>query len=163
MARINFNTSTKGGGGFSLPPEGTYDFEIIEVVEQDADDEGSPRLYLQLKVADGDQEGAEVRDYHTLSPKRAWTMRNVLNATGAPYDLMDEDEDEETATFDFDTDDLLGRYFRADLTHYRNEAKKRTYPNFSEVQVSPLQEAATAAPPAAQPAPAAGRARSRAR
>jgi hypothetical protein len=161
MAKISYKA--KKGGNYKLPPEGTYDYEIVGYEMEDPDDGGNPRLFLNLKIADGDQAGAEVRDYHTLNEKMGWKMRNVLQNTGVDYEESDGGEGEPYA-IEFDPDDLIGRYFRADLTHYKNPNTKKTYPNFGEHQVSPLQEAAQAdsgeapaaeeAPPAEEPASA---------
>lgn len=140
MGKIQFQA--KKGGDFKLPPEGTYDFEIIDWKEEKADDEGNFRLYLQLKVADGDHAGSEVRDYHTLSAERGFTFRNVLMATGVDYNEEGGGEDGSPYSIECDPDELIGRYFQADLTHYKNERTKKTYPNFNEVRVSPFQQAA---------------------
>jgi len=155
MAQLNFRTKTEGGGSFKIPPEATYDFEIADVIGLESE-EGNPRLYLQLKIAEGAQEGEELRDYHTLSEERGWALRNILENTDTPFELSDESDG--SGDFTFDTDDMLGRYFRADLTHYTNKKTKKTYANLNNVQVSPLQEAASGkAPVTNETAPTGGR------
>lgn len=139
MGKIQYRANK--GSGFKLPPVGTYDFEIAEVKEDKVDDEGNPRLFLQLKIADGDQQGSDVRMYHTLSQERGWLMREVLQATGVDYEEEDGGEGE-PYSIGFDTDDLIGRFFRAELTHYENKNTGKKFPNFSEIQISPLQQAA---------------------
>lgn len=139
MPKISYKA--KKGGDYKLPPEGTYDFEVTGYEMQDPDDEGNVRLFLNLKIADGDQAGGEVRDYHTLSEKRGWIMRGLLQVAGVEYEESDGGEGEPFG-IEFDPDELIGRFFRADLTHYKNPNTKKTYPNFGEYQVSPLQEAA---------------------
>lgn len=158
MTRIAF--SANKGSGFKLPPEGTYDFEITDVKEDKPDKNGDIRIFLQLKIADGPQAGSEVRHYHTLSSERGWTLREVLQAVGADY-TEDDGGEGEPYSIECDTDELIGRYFRADLTHYKNPNTGKTSPNINQVQVSPLQEAAAGGteaapeePPAEAPKPA---------
>jgi hypothetical protein len=153
MARIAF--SANKGSGFKLPPEGTYDFEITDVkTEEKPDKNGDPRIYLQLKIADGPQAGSEVRHYHTLSSERGWTLREVLQAAGVDYAEEDGGEGE-PYSIECDTDELIGRYFRADLTHWKNTNTGKVSANINQVQVSPLQEAAAGgdADAAEEPAP----------
>lgn len=138
--KIQFNANK--GEGFKLPPAGTYDFEITDVKEEKADDEGNQRIYFQLKIAEGDNAGHEIRQYHTLSQERGFTLRNVLQACGVDYAEEDGGEGE-PYSIECDTDDLIGRYFRADLTIYTNPKTGKKSPNFNDVQVSPLQEVAS--------------------
>lgn len=140
--KFTFRTK-KTGGDFKLPPEGTYDFLIKDWKAQDPTDEGAPRFFLQLEIADGPHAGSEIRDYHTLDEKQGWKMRVILEQTGTDFEMDDEDDASNEATFTFDPDDVLGRYFRADLTHYKSTNTKKVYPNFNDVRVSPLQEAAS--------------------
>jgi hypothetical protein len=151
MGKIAFKA--KKGGDFKLPPEGTYDWIVKDFKDQDPDDDGNPRFFLQLEVAEGEHSGSEVRAYFTLSEERAWTLRPVLESSGIDFDHEEGGEGEPDG-YEFDSDDLIGRYVRASMTHYHNERTKKTYPNFVEWQVSPLQEAAeqpTDAPPESVP------------
>ena len=153
MAKIQYKANK--GSGFKMPPAGTYDFEIVDVKDEKPDNDGNMRIYLQLKIAEGDQQGSDVRMYCTLSAERGWMLRNVLQACLVDYEENDGGEGEPYEV-SFDTDDLIGRFFRADLTIYTNPNTGKKSPNFNEIQVSPLQEQASggAAEEPAEPEPA---------
>lgn len=133
MAKLKFSANQDG---FTLPPEGTFDFEIIEV-KLDQDRKGDPQVVTRLEIADGPHEGIRFRQYYTANESRGWVLVNLLKACGVDYEVTDG-EDGEPPEFEFDPDDLLGCYMRAEIVLNRDEQKKKTYINLNNEQASKL-------------------------
>lgn len=133
MGKFKFQANQDG---FTLPPEGTFDFEIIEVKEDQSRD-GDPQIVARLEIAEGPHEGVKFRQYYTASESRGWVLVNLLKACGVDYE-MTESDDGEPPEFSFDSDDLLGCYFRAEIVLNRDEAKKKTYINLNGETASTL-------------------------
>ena len=136
MGKFKFQTNKDGG--FTLPPEGTFDLQIIEV-KPDSSNDGDPQIVVKVEIADGEHEGASFRQYYTANEERGWALLNLLKATGIEY-TAGEAEEGEPAEIEFDPDDLLHAYFRARIELNRNETKKKTYINLREEQASTMSD-----------------------
>lgn len=162
MGKFKFKSNKDGG--FVLPPEGTFDLQIVEA-KPDVSNNGDPQIVIKVEIADGPHEGMAFRQFYTANEERGWALINLLKATGVDYEVVEGDEGE-PAEFEFDPDDLIHAYFRATIELNRNEAKKKTYINLREEQPSTLADDDADEPEAndePEPAPEPQKTRRRAR
>lgn len=139
MAKLVFKG--KEGGDFELITPGIYEFQIVSAVTTQ-DKNGNPQLKAEFEIAEGDLTGKKVPQWMGSGDERGWVIRNLLDATNTPYEIEDEGDKNNPPTCSFDTDDLLQKFVRAELTHWYNEAKQKTYHNLTKFEASPLQAAA---------------------
>lgn len=137
MARLKFRGNKDGG--FTLPPEGTYDLQIVSIKADETSNEGDPQVVVQFEIIGGPQAGSKFRQYYTLNEDRSWVFLKLLKAAGVDYSVT-EGDGENDDEFDLDPDELLQCYLRARLTHYHNEAKNKTYINMADEQASKLSD-----------------------
>lgn len=166
MAKIQIAVDTTVQGGYTILPEGTYDFEVRAVEQTTSKQKGTPQLQLELTVIGGPSDvGKEMKHWHVLHPRGAWKTKQMLEAMGVPF----TEENVTTASGPqpvvvFDDDHIPGSRFRAVIKH--RDWQGKTQEEFEKFEASPLDNrepaaaaaaapAATAAAPAAQPAQAA--------
>jgi len=137
MGKFKFKADKDGG--FVLPPEGTFDLQIVEA-KPDTSNNGDPQIVVKVEIADGPHEGMAFRQFYTANEERGWALLAMLKATGIDYEMAEGDEGE-PSEFEFDPDDLIHAYFRATIVLNRNEEKKKTYINLREEQASTLSDA----------------------
>lgn len=149
-----FKFTTNKDGGFVLPPEGTFDLQIVEAKE-DVSNAGDPQIVVKVEIADGPHEGMSFRQYYTANEAQGWVLLALLKATGIDYEMVEGTEGE-PAEFGFDVEDLIHSYFRATIELNKNEGKGKTYINLREQQASTLSEGAgeDKPEPESQPEPA---------
>jgi hypothetical protein len=139
MAKFVFKK--KEGGEFELITPGVYDLMVVKAeIVAGRDDE--PQLAAEFEIAEGPEAGKKIPQWFGSSDKRGWVIGAILDAANVPYEVLEEGDDNNPPTISFDTEDLLGRYVRADLTHFYNEKKDQTYHNLKKWEASPLQAAA---------------------
>ena len=139
MGKFKFKANQDGG--FTLPPEGTFDLQIIEV-KTDANKDGEPQIVPRIRIADGPHEDIKFRQYYTANEERGWALVNLLKACGVDY-AVSEAAEGEVPEFEFDPDDLLYAYFRARIELNKNETSGKTYINLKEEQASKLSDEPT--------------------
>ncbi len=119
MARIRVEAS-EGTGGWTPVPDGTYRWRIEEVKAGQASS-GTPSIGIVCEVTRGPAAGKKSTFWFYLTPKSGWRTRQLLDATGCPYQAVEKTEDGEV--LDFDTDDLLNREFDAQIKIDEYESK----------------------------------------
>lgn len=133
MSKIRFRASK--GGDFQLPPEGTFDLQIVEVKESTTK-AGDPQIVVQFEIAAGEHSGTKFRQYYALTEERAWAFRALCEHAGLP--MEGQDEDGNTAEFEADLEDLLERYIRATVHLNKSSDGARTFVNLRDEQPSKL-------------------------
>lgn len=134
MGKIRFRANKKGG--FKLPPEGTFDLQIVGVSEG-TDREGAPQVIVKFEIADGPHSGSAFRQYYTLNEERSWLFKKLCEVAGLEVLDQSEDEDDEEGEFDVDIDELNERYIRATIE--LNKKGDKTFVNLRDEQPSKLQ------------------------
>lgn len=139
--KIQFTTNKSGG--FKLPPEGTFELQVVDAKFDKVTQDGDLNPMLQLEIVEGPEASSKFRQYYTLNEDRGWVFRDVLDALGVDYEVIESDDpDDDSAAFEFDPDDVLNRYMRAELTHYHNPKNGKTYINLGNLQPSKLGDGA---------------------
>lgn len=146
MAKIKFR-ATQGGGEFTVIPEGTYDFQITKVDTDLVSKKGDPQIKLTLEIAnEGDYLGQRIPVFLTVDDSFGWVIKQVADAAGVEYEEVEDGQDENgkpVTVIDLDADNLLLRFVRADVSHYKPPANPtKTYHNVRQFVVSSLQAAA---------------------
>lgn len=145
MAKFVFKK--KEGGEFELITPGHYDLMIVKAeIAAGRDDE--PQLATEFEIAEGPEAGKKIPQWFGSSDKRGWVIGAICDAANVPYEVLEEGDENNPPTISFDTEDLIGRYVRAELTHYYNKDKDQTYHNLKKWEPSPLQAAAEGTAPA---------------
>ena len=143
MATINMTN------GFAIVPEGTHIFRIYNVDY----DQTFGKLVVHMVTA----QGITHREYFNLlngdgtSNDKAYSMFSLIAKTALDDKTLEA----------IDHTDIINHYFKADVTHTKNEAGTRTYLRFNNLSVAkefdttPVEKALTlGTTPAAAPAPA---------
>lgn len=138
--RIAYNPENRGE--WKPLPEGTYDFQILEV-EEKTSSKGNPQLYISTEVVGGEFSGKKAGMYFAATENATWRIVQLLDATGVTYDLQGTD-------LDFDENDLIGAYFQANAGIREYNGKKNN--DFSKFEPSAL-SAGSADEPADEPEP----------
>lgn len=135
--KIRFRASKTGS--FKLPPEGTYDLQIVKVETDKTSKDGEPQVVVTFEIADGEQAGLKFKQFYTLNEERGWLFRVLCEVAGLALENQNEDPDDDLAEFDMDPDDLLERYIRA--TVLINKVGEKKYVNLRDEQASTFQGA----------------------
>jgi hypothetical protein len=120
MARINLEgvEAWKGGG---LIPAGTHTVEITGVEEKTSSN-GNPQLEVELRAVGGEADGAQLRDWLTLTAAASGRVRQFLEAVR--YEIP-------TGEFEVPTSQLVGRQcvivVREELYQGETKNKVRAY------------------------------------
>jgi hypothetical protein len=159
MARVQItgdltNDNKPQGGGFTAKTPGLYDLRI-DAEELASSKAGVPKSKLSLTIVmadNGQHIGQKVTWHETHHPKMAWRMKNLLDASGVPYEVTP------AGALDFDTAYFVGCFIRAELSHEqdKNDTTK-TWERWGNLQPSRLSpqpgvpQAAQAAAPVVAP------------
>lgn len=152
MAKIRF-----GGGGsdFQPLPESIYDLEIKEVDEGTSKTE-KPQVIVKFEVVEGDMAGRTHKEWYTMTPEAAWRLENLAKAAGVELIDTGEVSGEGKPIYEFDTDELVGKFVRAEIKHRNWEGK--TFANLGNrpeaSKFTPAQAETAKAKPAAESQPA---------
>jgi len=133
--RIAYNPDNRGE--WKPLPEGTYDFQILEV-EEKTSSKGNPQLYISTEVVGGEFSGKKCGMYFAATENATWRIVQLLEATGVAFEQAGTD-------LDFDENDLIGSYFQANAGIREYNGKKNN--DFSKFEPSSL-----SAGPADEPA-----------
>lgn len=98
-------------GGFLLMPEGTYIFKVVKVDDSKYDKFG--KLSITLQTADGRQH----TETFTLTKSNGEVNEGAVNAFSYFAHVCLNDFQVE----DFDTEDLIGRFIRAEIVHTKSD------------------------------------------
>lgn len=139
MAKLTFKG--KEGGDFELITPGVYEFMIVKA-EITEDRDHNPQLHCEFEIVDGPETSKKIPQWFGTTDKRGWAIRNLCDATNTTYDIVEEGEGDNPPVLDMETDDLLQKYVRAELTHFKNQNTGKTYHNLGKFELSPLQAAA---------------------
>lgn len=159
---------------FTLLDPGVYDFQITEV-EHGTNKKNNPQLTIKSVVVGGKDDGRTIVDWFQLTEKAMWRIGLLVEATGCPHTVVGHGKDG-NPEIEFDENDLVGLYFRADVTQDTYEVNgqkkdKNVYANFApsdlgvtgaadeeqpedEVEETPPPPPVQAAPQRRAPAPA---------
>lgn len=119
MARIRVEVA-EGQGNWTPIPDGTYEFEIMEVKDGNAQS-GTPSTGVVSEVTSGPAAGKKSTFWFYQTAKAAWRLKQLLEATGTPFDASTNGDGLEV--LDFDTDDLISRRFTAQIKIDEYEGK----------------------------------------
>lgn len=98
-------------GGFQLMPEGTYVFKVVEVDDSKYAKYG--KLAITLQTADGRRH----IETFTLTNSNGEVNEGAINAFSYFAHTCLNDFQVE----DFDTEDLIGRFIRAEIVHKKSD------------------------------------------
>lgn len=153
MAKIRF--SGGGEGGFEPLPESIYDLEI-KSVDQNTSKAGNPQAIVKFEVVDGDLAGRTHKEWYTITPEAVWRLQNLCKAAGVDLVETGEVDKDNEPICEFDTDELVGKFVRAEIKHRNYEGK--TFANLGNKpeasRFSPEKAAPTTTKPAAESQPA---------
>lgn len=118
VVSVDFTGVEAGGGGGRLLPEDTYQFELVEIEEEEGKDSGEPYLAAVFQVTEGDYEGTKAFDNFSLQPQALWKLRSFLESAGYAT---------EDGPMDIPYEDMIGLVGTADIIHedYKNKTKHR--------------------------------------
>ena len=96
------------GGGWELPPPGTYEAEVLDAKEYTSRS-GNPTLKLRLEL-EAVEDGRIFNEWLSLQDKMMWQVEKMLNSMG----FVTEDD------VDIDAETLIGRRCKVKIKHEEN-------------------------------------------
>ena len=144
MAVIRMTVDSEGG--YTRLPEGHYALEVTSVGVKEATEAGKfPQLVVKHRVVWSERpgyEGKPTTQWFSLSPKAAWRLRDLLDATDVPYE--EDRPDGKTLVVSFDADFLVGRTYKARC--YHEEYQGKVYERWADFEPFASSSGAVSAP-----------------